>query len=139
RPDYRVGDVLDVPEGATVEAPTPASNLEDVDGGIRLSEPGIYRLKMPEGEVIRVAVNLIESECLTHPMDLQRLSQIGVPMSETMEKLPPSEAMQRQLRVAELESQQGMWRWILGAVIGLVALESLVCWLRSFKPRQLAQ
>ncbi|MFN7890096.1 MAG: BatA domain-containing protein [Pirellula sp.] len=138
RPDYRVGDVLGVPEGATVEAPTPASNLENVDGGIRLSEPGIYRLKMPQGEVIRVAVNLIESECVTHPMDLQRLSQIGVPMSETIEKLPPSESMQRQLRGAELESQQGMWRWILGAVIGLVALESLVCWFRSFKPRQLA-
>lgn len=136
RPNYRVGDILEVPDGATVEAPTAGIALEDVDGGIRLSEPGIYRLTMSDGGVIRVAVNLVESECVTHPMDLQRLSQIGVPMSEAIEKLPPSETMQRQLRAAELESQQGMWRWILGAVLGLVALESIVCCLRSFAPRQ---
>ena len=106
------GRKLDVPGAAAATAP------EWVD------QPGIYRLSAG-GRETPVAVNLPPDEARTAPVAVEELERFGAKLG-TAETAAELVARQRQLRQAELESRQKLWRWVIVAVLGLLAVETFV-------------
>ncbi|TWT34396.1 BatA domain-containing protein [Blastopirellula retiformator] len=100
------------------------------------SVPGIYTLT--DGtQAMKFAVNVADAESEVEPLDLGQLEQFRVPLG-----VAPSQAAQldqmRQLRDAELESRQKIWKWLVVAVLGLLGLETLLGAFRSRQPVQVA-
>ncbi len=71
-----------------------------------------------------MAVNLSASESDTRLLEIEKLERLGVVAH-------PSESPERvatrtiQLRNRELEKEQGLWRWFLVAMLGVLALETV--------------
>jgi hypothetical protein len=108
------------PDGRRIEQPAgaTATAAEAVD------RPGIYRLSVG-GRETPVAVNLPADEGRTAPLDALDLERLGAKLGVA----PTSEELvvrQRQLRTAELENRQKLWRWVILAVLGLLAVETVV-------------
>lgn len=109
---YRIAD--DVPGSVAGEAVA----------GDSFARPGIYRVARAAGERT-VAVNLADSESETDPLGDEELERLGVSLGRSVSSDLVAQA-QRQLRDGELEGQQGLWRWLLVGVMGLLAAETLV-------------
>jgi hypothetical protein len=84
------------------------------------ARPGVYEI---EGR--RLAVNLGADESHTAPLEVEQLEQYGVAL-ETEETRQVEQERRRQLRIAELENRQKLWRWVIVAALGLVIAETTV-------------
>ena len=86
--------------------------------------PGVYRITRGE-QSQTIAANLAPAESLTEPLGEDELERAGVVLGEPV-SAAAAESRQRQLRDIELESQQRLWHWLLIAVLGLLAAETLL-------------
>jgi hypothetical protein len=134
RPQYLVNDPIPL----SAEAPAGGFVVHKPDGaavpiaeGTRVftgaDQPGIYRLESPgaatggaAAPARRFAVNLSPEESRTAPLDPADLERRGVRLGSSA---PEGEAeRRRELRDAELESRQKLWRWLIaGAILVLIA------------------
>ncbi len=90
--------------------------------------PGIYKLKDGRSErLVAFHISPEESEWETHTEE--EWEKLGAPLSMKRNEPKSSEASESELRsknAVELESQQQIWRWIIIAVVALLAFESLI-------------
>jgi hypothetical protein len=130
---YVVGDTVDLaggratntlsvtrPDGKTVVVTEPQKMFGETD------QPGVYTL-VGGDRPIRFAVNLAPEESRTAPMAVEHLDRLGVPIRAeplaTPEQLALKEA---QLRAAELESRQKLWRWLIVATLVILIVETWI-------------
>ncbi|MDB5294707.1 MAG: hypothetical protein JWO31_690, partial [Phycisphaerales bacterium] len=108
------------PDGRRIDLPNELTTAP----ATAADRPGIYRI-VAGGRETPVAVNLPLDESRTAAMPVEDLERFGAKLgtAETAEQLA---ARQRQLRQAELESRQKLWRWVILGVLGLLAAETLV-------------
>lgn len=124
---YEVGEVIPKTDGATVTAThldgRPVRTLAQ-GGGLAFEEPGVYWLS-EDGQRRQIAIALPISESQLDPLDLDRFGQLGVVTgkSETAQERTESARLSQ---IAELESRQKLWRWLLVAALGLLVIETLV-------------
>lgn len=114
------------PEGQTIELAESEQTFTDT------SQPGIYTL-VHDGQETRFAVNLAGAESETDPLPQERLEQFSIPLGAApthAEEL----AQARQLRDIELENRQKIWKWLVVAVLVLLAVETLLAARRSYSP-----
>jgi len=124
-----VGDRIPVDEADKVLGPDGIErslNEPASEGGYATQEPGFFLRRSLSGSESIFAVNLAESECQTEVGDLVKLERFGVTMSTQQSELR-TEKNQRQLRSAELESQQSWWRWAVLGILGAAGIESILC------------
>ena len=88
--------------------------------------PGLYTVTGVEPP-FRFAVNLAPEESRTTAMPLEQLEQLGVPVSlqpvTTPERIARKEA---QMKAAELESRQKLWRWLIAATLVVIIIETWI-------------
>jgi len=119
--------------GESFALPKGAIGLRGTDGmvfpvtGARatLDFPGVFSIE-PLGGV--AVVNVAREEGRLAGLSPEKLKDLGVPMAKpNVEErqragdFPPSAEV---LLAAEIESQQGGWRWLLGAVLALLTIET---------------
>lgn len=105
------------------------------DAGARrvvCEEPGVYRIRS-QGSETTFAVNLDPFELRTDPMATETLEQWGCRLAGGAAVAPSVESA-RQLRDAELERRQDLWRWLIVAALATLALET---WLAARTTRRL--
>jgi len=128
---YQVGDAIPLgptegaaeaatitrPDGTTVSLAPGASSF---DGAL---QPGIY-LVSAGPRSFRVAVNVAASESRTEPLAPDELERYGAPGPQN--PADPARAQRRQvtLRAEEAEGRQKLWRWLLGATLAVLLVES---------------
>lgn len=122
-----IGEPLPFPPNASAVVVTPderqiayrrAADVEQIEA------PGIYHYR--DGQIdAAIAVNVAAGESETGPLDRLVLEQMGVRFTdqEQAERMAETE---RQMRDAELESQQQWWRVLLLAALGMIGLETLL-------------
>lgn len=119
--------------GEDVSLPAGTTGLKSQDGReipaqnlhFQADAPGVYSIE-PGGGVL--VVNLARSESKFAPVDPSKLQALGVPLlpqerSDSTEGAPDGSTGVPLAQ--EIESRQGVWRWLLAAVLGLLALETL--------------
>jgi hypothetical protein len=110
------------PDGAEVDLPADAASFGGTDA------PGIYAITAGNAER-RFAVNVAPRESRTEPLAVEDLEARGVRLGSRAAEA----ARERQLRDVELERSQGLWKWIIVAVLGLLTLET---WLAGRQARR---
>ncbi len=120
------GEEITLPEGTT-SIRSPGGGVIDVsDGRFRPDAPGVYTIE-PSGGVL--VVNLARAESQFTPMDPHKLTALGVPLlPEESSALSSAAGTVRGEAVPlaqELESRQGIWRWLLAAMLAVLLLETL--------------
>jgi hypothetical protein len=120
------GEEVTLPEGTT-SIRGPGGGVFDVsDGRFRADAPGVYTIE-PDGGVL--VVNLARAESQFTPMDPHKLTALGVPLLP--EESPALSSAAGTVRgeavpfAQELESRQGIWRWLLAAMLAVLLLETL--------------
>ena len=104
------------PDGKVTELAATAASFDGAD------QPGVYHLTI-KGEDVPLAVNLSPDESRTTPVPTEELEQFGAKLGFK----PVSDELvqrQRQMRVAEWENRQKLWRWLIVGVLGLLAAET---------------
>lgn len=117
------GQALSVLSDAVCESPAGSEVLPDANNTWQLNLPGIYQLKKGE-EVSSLAVNVLPRELELSQMDPDRLERLGV----TTGALPTADVVrdqQRQMRNAELEKEQQVWRWCILLAVIFIAAETV--------------
>jgi hypothetical protein len=125
--NYLVHDRVPLPS-ALDSSPRPV--VHTPDGQVVLStgnqpfyetdQPGVYTVDI-SGESRSFAVNLDPLESKTSPLPVETLEQFGCRLVNRSHKASDSE-LERQMRNAELESRQRLWRWlILAATLVLIS------------------
>lgn len=89
----------------------------------RIDQPGLYRITRGQ-KAWRLAANLAESESRIEPLGDDQLERYGVVIGRG-EPSEAAEQRKRQLHDLELESRQGLWRWLLVAVLLMLGIETL--------------
>jgi hypothetical protein len=116
------------PDGTIVSLPANAVTFDGTD------QPGVYVLNTPTGPK-SFAVNRDATESLTTPMPAETLEQFGCRMTKRTDADQVAKT-ERQLRNAELERSQSIWRGlILAALVVLLVETGLAAW-RSRAPRE---
>ena len=128
---YQVGDAIPLspaagvsegttvarPDGSTIALPAGATSF----GGAL--QPGIYLLNTGPRS-FRIGVNVAASESRTEPLPPDVLERYGAPGPRN----PPDAALaarrQVSLRGEEAEGRQKLWRWLLGATLAALLIES---------------
>ena len=130
--------VLGTP-GAPMELPAQTKGLKRSDGvriGVRdtsvcLEEPGVYFME-PSGGV--VVINVAREERRFDSIPMERFEALGLPVSKVEagggEKqsaaLRSTEEVSNEVMAArDVESRQSLWRFVLGAVIVVLGIETL--------------
>ncbi|HVX85158.1 MAG TPA: BatA domain-containing protein [Phycisphaerae bacterium] len=104
------------PDGKRIELPASATSFTP-------EQPGIYQI---EGKTAApLAVNLSADESRTAPMDPRDLERFGAVLG-TGKPTTEQVSEERRLQTAELENRQKLWRWLILAVLGLLALETVL-------------
>lgn len=117
-------------DAGAISVQIPSGDSIPLDGIQRFgetSEPGIYTIQTAESSV-RFAVNLHPSESDTAPILEETLLGLGIPLRQTLPSEtanPIVEETKRKLKAAEMENSQKFWRWIIGTVLLVTALETL--------------
>lgn len=112
------------PDGSAVVLERGAETFTQTD------MPGIYGIES-QGGIRQFAVNVPVSESRTDPMEIEELEKLGLSLK------PPSPVVTGQLAkaaihrgMAETESEQKLWRWVLVAALVALLLETwLAGWL----------
>jgi hypothetical protein len=95
-------------------------------------QPGIYTVAATPP--FRFAVNLAPEESRTAPLNHEDLERLGVPLKfEGVRSVKDQEKRREQLRAAELENRQKLWRWLLAAALLFVLVET---WLGGWTMRR---
>lgn len=97
-----------------------------------IETPGLYRVVDGETEAT-FAVNLDPRESRTAPLAADTLEQWGVTLAGAPAAIAAAERDARQLRDAELESKQDVWRWLIVAALAVLGLETLLAGRLSLK------
>jgi hypothetical protein len=107
---------LVAPDGRKLDLPQGATTFGGAD------RPGIYRLSAG-GQDTPLAVNLPPDESRTTPVPVEDLERWGAKLGtrKPAEELVTAE---RRLRYMELENRQKLWRWVIVAVLGILAAET---------------
>jgi len=120
------GEILSVPGSVTEMRAVDGRTLPVSAGRVVIDQPGVYQME-PTGGV--VVVNVAREEGRVEPVSMEALAAMGVPgVSVAPDAEVPSEAggrPQEILAVRELEARQGGWRFVLGAVLALLVVETL--------------
>jgi hypothetical protein len=106
------------PDGESVTLAAQTEKFVDTD------QPGIYRWQRGSA-ALNFAVNLVPSESDTAAMSVEQLEQFGVRVGREPSREEKVER-QRQMRDIELESRQKLWRWLLAAALGVLAVETVI-------------
>ncbi len=107
------------PDGSDVELAAGARTFSETDA------PGVYELRLADATG-RFAVNIDPAESRTAALDEADLERFGLLLGA---EPPPSEAAkekERQMREAELEHSQKLWRWLIVAALGILFIETLL-------------
>jgi hypothetical protein len=128
-PQYHVGDEVLLPGvgDPAFRVQLPAGNSLQLEPGVNrftdTASPGIYTVQTgPRSWAF--AVNLDPAESRTAPIPLDDLERLGVPLQLQPLDPPTLAARERQLHQAELESRQGLWRWLILAALIILLVES---------------
>jgi hypothetical protein len=126
---YFVHDRIDLPAAADSEkrsARTPSGELIEISSGVSgidaTDELGIYHLSIG-GKDIPIAVNLSVEESRTTPLAPEELEHRGARIGAQ----PSAEdlaAVERKLKMNELEQRQKLWRWLIVGVLGILVAET---------------
>lgn len=87
--------------------------------------PGIYRI-LDEGRDRLVALQTPAAESDNNVLPLETWEELGVPLAAVTPAAAITRAAPGATRSIDLENEQKLWRWLLLAAIGVLALESLV-------------
>jgi hypothetical protein len=132
-----VHDEVPLPEGA-VAVRKPDGATTKLEPGSRAfsgtDAPGIYSIDTPEGPRT-FAVNLEPSESKTAPLEPEMLEQFGCRLAKSAARVEVERETARQLKNAELEGRQKLWRpLILAAMATLIVETWLAGWLGRTRP-----
>jgi hypothetical protein len=106
------------PDGSSVELPAGETKFSQTDA------PGIYTVTSVQPP-FRFAVNLAPEESKTAPLPTEELQRLGVPLkAEGVLTAQQVARKELQLRAAELENRQKLWRWLIVAALAFVLLET---------------
>ncbi|HUD45244.1 MAG TPA: BatA domain-containing protein [Candidatus Baltobacteraceae bacterium] len=128
---FRTGDAIPSPHfpGAAIEWKKPDGQSRTLPAGASFAEtdlPGIY-VASGGGSHRRFAVNLPLEESRVAPLSQDELARLGVPLDPvTDQPLAATRIHQRQLRRAELENSQKLWRWFLLAALAIACGEIIL-------------
>lgn len=131
--DFHIGDTVDLaslratnalsvrkPDGTTTALDENAKSFNETD------QPGVYEFVGAE-PAFRFAVNLAPEESRTAPLATEQLEKLGVPLKPPPVATPEQIARrQAQLKAAELESTQKLWRWLIVATLVVLIAETWV-------------
>ncbi len=123
---YFVGDEVPLPSGTeplVVRAPSGAQTT--VQPGAKFGateEPGIYYVTPG---TLRFVVNLAPDESRLTPVTPDRLQSLGVPLRKEHESAAETAKREGQAQATEIENQQKLWRWLIGAALLVLLLETL--------------
>jgi hypothetical protein len=124
--DSRKAVVVHKPAGKLVSLAPGSEAFDDTD------LPGVYAVDLPDGRR-EFAVNLDPSESKTQGLAIETLEQLGCRLAKPAGTVLDVETL-RQMRNAELESRQKLWRWLIAVAICVLIVET---WLagRIKRPR----
>lgn len=127
RAQYFIGDEVPLPPAQQpwkIRTPD-GRELEAAAGGkfTATDVPGIYSIT-PGTQ--RFVVNLAPGESITSTQTVDHFASLGVPLQRTAEQVAAAQQTAAQQRAAELESRQKLWRWLVGAALGVLLIETLL-------------
>ncbi|MGB0578298.1 MAG: BatA domain-containing protein [Limisphaerales bacterium] len=113
------GVSVELPDGNDVTVNAGATSFDKTD------LPGLYTMNSGTNKV-RFAVNVDPRESRTDAFAQEELEQLGVVLgNNTSEEMLTAEE-KRQLKNAELENKQKLWRWLIVGALVLLSLEILI-------------
>jgi Aerotolerance regulator N-terminal/von Willebrand factor type A domain len=113
------GSTVRRPDGTAVVLPAGTASFGDT------LVPGVYGIESG-GRSWRVAVNVAATESRTEPLATDELERYGAPGSKTAPEIAQAAQREALLQAAEAESRQKLWRWLLGATLAVLLVESVV-------------
>jgi hypothetical protein len=128
-PQYRVGDQILLPGSGdpAFRVQLPDGNTRELDPGVNrfidTATPGIYTVETGNRSW-SFAVNIDPAESRTTPIPLDDLERLGIPLHPQSVDAATFTARERQLHRAELESRQGLWRWLILVALLILLIES---------------
>ena len=127
---YTVGDAIPlhpaagIEEATTVRLPDGTSTTLPVGAAaFKSTQPGIFELSAGRRSW-RVAVNVAASESRTEPLAADELERYGAPGPHPPADDARSARRDALVQEAETENRQKLWRWLLGATLAVLLLES---------------
>ena len=118
----------------------PDGSVADVESGSAwfggTDRPGVYEI-LSKDEPRAFAVNLDPIESRTSPIAAETLEQLGCKLAKSTSEVIDRDRL-RQMRNAELEGRQKLWRGLVLAAIGVLILETCLAG-RLGRPRSEAQ
>lgn len=117
-------------DGLALTRPDGTSTSLATRGDVQTAEqPGFYSLRAGANEqpLATFAVNLAASESDTSPLSPEQLEALGIPLEVSDVAAPRVDSAEdrRDVANAEIEQSQRLWRWVLLAVVALLAIETL--------------
>lgn len=119
------GEGFALPEGTTGVRNEADEWVAVAGGSVVLDRPGVYQIEPGGGTLV---VNVAPEEATFAALPEGKLEALGVPVnrqSDPSVDLGDVKGASESLALAELESRQGLWRFVLGAVLGLLVLETI--------------
>lgn len=117
RSDGRVS--VKLPDGNSVTLDRGETSFE------RTALPGLYTVNSGTNNV-RFAVNVDPRESRTDAFAQEELEQLGVVLGNNTSEAMLTAEEKRQLKNAELEKKQKLWRWLIVAALVVLSLEILI-------------
>lgn len=118
-PQYTVGDTLPVPAGLTKVTRPGASAPEPISGPLLATTPGLYRF---EGGPT-LAVNGDPAESQLAPLPEDQLAALALPTKAAAGAAQNADA---RAAIAATENRQKLWRWLAGAAVFFLLVETLL-------------
>jgi len=142
RPQFQCGDEIALADFGLdgtiqISPPNEDSFTPWTEETFLFDAPGVYRFRsQPDdddsdeassNEVMTMAVNIPPEESETAPLDIEILTNNGIPTTRRTQDAEPIDPDQkRQLVNEELESKQQAWKWLLLGAGVILLLESLL-------------
>jgi hypothetical protein len=141
-PQYQVGQAVMLPEQNGAKADRAVRLPDGTQWKLAADQraftatdvPGIYTLVVDDPP-LPFAVNVAAAESSTDPLPPDQLQEYGVQLGQRQTRVQIAETL-RQLRDAELERQQQLWRWLILAAIAILMVET---WLAGRLARRIQQ
>ena len=129
-----VGEHVPMPEGAVAVRRPDGSTIRLGPGTAKFEgadTPGIYAVETAQG-AREFAVNLDPAESKTAPLAVETLEQYGCRLAMNAARVEHDREVMRQMRNAELEGRQKLWRPLILVVLSLLIVET---WLAGWQGR----